>query len=135
MSELRSKGSDRQRAACLGLAVMLAAGLLPLSAPAAAQTVAEFYSGKSINLLIGFSPGGGYDLYARTLARHIGRFIPGNPRLVPQNMPGAGSLRAVNYLSGAAPRDGTAIGHFAPGVMFEPLLGRGELGQFDPGKF
>ena len=100
LSASRSRTSRRRRAACLPVSVMLAAGLLSLSAPAAAQTVAEFYSGKSINLLIGFSPGGGYDLYARTLARHMGRFIPGNPRLVPQNMPGAGSLRAINYLYG-----------------------------------
>src|SRR5262245_8949690 len=90
------------------------------SRPASAQTVAEFYAGKSVNVLIGFSPGGGYDAYARTLARHMGRYIPGNPRILPQNMPGAGSLRAVNYLYSVAPKDGTAVGHFAPGVMFEP---------------
>jgi tripartite-type tricarboxylate transporter receptor subunit TctC len=133
----RSKRMGRRRAALRRCGATLATALaLTLAAgPAAAQSVADFYSGKSINLLIGFSPGGGYDLYARTLARHMGRFIPGNPRLVPQNMPGAGSLRAINYLYGVAPRDGTTIGHFAPGVMFEPLLGRGELGQFDAGKF
>jgi tripartite-type tricarboxylate transporter receptor subunit TctC len=133
----RSKRIGWRQAARAESSVTLAtAAVLILAAgPAAAQSVAEFYSGKSINLLIGFSPGGGYDLYARTLARHMGRFIPGNPRLLPQNMPGAGSLRAINYLYGVAPRDGTAIGHFAPGVMFEPLLGRGELGQFDAGKF
>jgi tripartite-type tricarboxylate transporter receptor subunit TctC len=119
------------RAAC-------AASLLALvSSSALAQSVAEFYAGKSINVLIGFSAGGGYDAYARTLARHMGRYIPGNPRLLPQNMPGAGSLRAVNYLYSVAPKDGTAIGHFAPGVMFEPLLGRpsAEAGQFEATKF
>src|ERR1700692_4110927 len=103
--------------------------------PAAAQSVADFYSGKSINVLIGTSPGGGYDLYARTLARYMGRHIPGNPRLLPQNVPGAGGLRAVNYLSGAAPKAGTVIGHFQPGLIFEPLLGRGgEVGQFEATK-
>jgi tripartite-type tricarboxylate transporter receptor subunit TctC len=87
--------------------------------------------------LIGFTPCGGYDAYARTLSRHMGRYIPGNPRLLPQNMPGAGSLRAVNYLYSVAPKDGTAIAHFAPGVMFEPLLGRpsAEAAQFDATKF
>jgi tripartite-type tricarboxylate transporter receptor subunit TctC len=107
------------------------------SRPASAQSVAEFYAGKSVNVLIGFSPGGGYDAYARTLARHMGRYIPGSPRILPQNMPGAGSLRAVNYLYSVAPKDGTAIGHFAPGVMFEPLLGRpsADIGQFEATKF
>jgi tripartite-type tricarboxylate transporter receptor subunit TctC len=104
--------------------------------PAAAQSVADFYSGKSINVLIGTSPGGGYDLYARTLARYMGRYIPGSPRLLPQNMPGAGGLRAVNYLYGVAPKDGTVIGHFQPGVIFEPLLGRGgDVAQFEATKF
>jgi len=110
--------------------------LLGLAQPAPAQTVADFYSGKNVNVLIGTSAGSGYDTYARALARHMGRHIPGNPRLVPQNMPGAGSLRAVNYLYGAAPRDGTVIAHFAPGVMFEPLLGRGVgAAQFEATKF
>jgi tripartite-type tricarboxylate transporter receptor subunit TctC len=117
------------------LAMAIASALAATPARAQSQTVADFYAGKSINLLIGFSPGGGYDLYARTLARHMSRFIPGNPRLLPQNMPGAGSLRAINYLYGVAPKDGTTIAHFAPGVMFEPLLGRGELAQFDATKF
>jgi tripartite-type tricarboxylate transporter receptor subunit TctC len=118
------------------LAVLLVA--LAISPwPASAQSVADFYAGKSINVLIGFTPGGGYDAYARTLSRHLGRYIPGNPRLLPQNMPGAGSLRAVNYLYSVAPKDGTAIAHFAPGVMFEPLLGRpsAEAAQFDATKF
>ena len=105
--------------------------------PASAQTVANFYSGKTINMLIGFTAGGAYDLYARTVARFMGRYIPGNPNIVAQNMPGAGSLKAVNYLYNAAPKDGTAIGHFAPGVLFERLLGRpsAEAGQFEATKF
>jgi tripartite-type tricarboxylate transporter receptor subunit TctC len=118
-----------------GLKTTLAVLVLSLQ-PAAAQSIADFYSGKSINVLIGTSTGGGYDLYARTLARHLGRHIPGNPRLLPQNMPGAGGLRAVNYLYDVAPKDGTAIGHFQPGIIFEPLLGRGrEVGQFEAAKF
>src|SRR5260221_11223992 len=65
----------------------------------------------------------------------MGRHIPGNPKLVPQNMPGAGSLKVVNYLYGVAPKDGTALAHFAPGMMFEPLLGHGEGAQFEATKF
>jgi tripartite-type tricarboxylate transporter receptor subunit TctC len=105
-----------------------------LAAPAAAAEP-DFYSGKAIQLLIGFSAGGGYDIYARTLARHMGRHIPGNPRLVPQNMPGAGSLKAANYLYNVAPKDGTAIAAFAPGVVVEPLLGRSEGTQFEAPRF
>ncbi len=104
------------------------------SATLAAAAEADFYSGKTIQVLIGFSAGGGYDIYARTLARHMGRHIPGNPRLIPQNMPGAGSLKAVNYLYNVAPKDGTAFAGFAPGVVVEPLLGRSEGMQFEAPK-
>src|SRR5262245_54476946 len=86
-------------------------GLLLLSVSAQnqaqAQTAGGFYKGKSVTLAIGFSVGGGYDLYARPLARHIGKHIPGNPTIVPQNMAGAGSLRAANFIYTAAPKDGT----------------------------
>ena len=134
----------RTTMACFGtareslLAAVCGAALLAFVAtPASAQSVAEFYTGKTVNVVTGFSPGGGYDLYARTLARFMGRHIPGNPKLVPQNMPGAASLRLVNYLYGIAPKDGTYIGHFAPGVLFEPLLGRSsaEASHFEPAKF
>src|SRR5580765_6299513 len=64
----------------------------------AADAVADFYKGKTVQVLVGFGPGGGYDLYARTLARYMGKHIPGNPTLVPQNMPGAGGVKAMNYL-------------------------------------
>src|SRR5690242_15735143 len=87
--------------------ILAAAISAAAAAPVTAQT--DFYAGKSIQLLIGFSAGGGYDVYGRTLARHMGRHLPGNPRLVPQNMPGAGSLKVVNYLYNVAPKDGTAI--------------------------
>ena len=122
------------------LALPLALGAIPLAlalsvAPAAADPIADFYAGKTVQVLIGFSPGGGYDTYARTLARYMGRHIPGNPKLVPQNMPGAGSLKVVNYLANVAPKDGTVIAHFAPGIMFEPLLGHAEGTQFDATKF
>jgi tripartite-type tricarboxylate transporter receptor subunit TctC len=95
----------------------------------------DFYSGKTIQMLIGFSSGGGYDIYGRTLARYLGRHIRGNPQVLPQNMPGAGSLKLVNYLYNVAPKDSTAIGIFAPGIIAEPLLGHGDGAQFDATKF
>lgn len=90
------------------------------------------FSGRTISVIVGFSPGGAYDLYARVLARHMGQYLPGNPTLVVENMPGAGGLRAANYLYQVAPRDGTAFGTFARGVIIGPLLGEG---AFDATKF
>jgi tripartite-type tricarboxylate transporter receptor subunit TctC len=119
-----------------GVAAAVLAGALLLAAalrPAGAQD--DSYSGKTIQMLIGFSAGGGYDLYGRTLARYLGRHIPGGPQIVPENMPGAGSLKLVNYLANVAPKDGTAIGIFAPGIIAEPLLGHAEGAQFDATKF
>ena len=129
-------GRERAGALLRGLA-RAALGLAAIATAAGSATggSADFYAGKSIQLTIGFSSGGGYDIYARTLARHMGRHIAGNPRLIPQNMSGAGSLRATNYLYNVAPRDGTAIGIFAPGVTVEPLLGRAEAAQFDASRF
>src|SRR5262249_56250095 len=87
--------------------------------------VSDFYRGRSVNLVIGYAPGGGYDLYARTLGRHIGRHIPGNPTIVVQNMPGAGSIKAANFLYTIAPKDGSTFGGFSPAPSPAPLLGRG----------
>ena len=95
---------------------------LVVASPVRAEPIADFYAGKSVNLYIGYSAGGGYDLYARLLARHLGRNIPGKPNVVPQNMPGAGSLKVATYLNGVAARDGTAIGTFARGMPIYPLL-------------
>jgi tripartite-type tricarboxylate transporter receptor subunit TctC len=99
----------------------------------AADPVADFYRGRNINLYIGYSVGGGYDNYARVLARHFGNHIPGNPSILPQNMPGAGSLRALNYLYNAASKDGTAIAMFGRGLAMEPLIGSSPT-QFDARK-
>jgi tripartite-type tricarboxylate transporter receptor subunit TctC len=99
---------------------------------ARANSVEEFYKGKTINLIIGYSVGGGYDLYARQLARHIGKYIPGRPTIVPQNMTGAGSLRAASYLYTAAPKDGTAFGTFSRAMAIQPLLSNA---PFDGTKF
>ena len=103
---------------------MAAVLLIPSLAYAAPErTPAEFYKGRNIFITVGYSPGGGYDLYARLLAQHWGRHIPGNPTVVPQNMPGAGSLKAALYIYTAAPKDGTAVGTFARGTGSAQLLG------------
>src|SRR5882724_4601221 len=87
--------------------------VIVLAAPQVrADDVADFYKGKRVNLIVSYGPGGGYDVYARVLARHMGKFIPGQPSIVVQNMPGAGSLRGTNYLYQVAPKDGTAFGTF-----------------------
>lgn len=114
-------------------AVFLTLLLVLLGAPAVAAEL-EFFAGKTLTILVGFGPGGGYDLYARTLARHIGHHIPGNPTVVVQNMAGAGSLRVVNYLYNAAPKNGSVIATFARGIVLEPLFGRSEGVQFDPAR-
>ena len=85
--------------------------------------MADFYRGKTVQLLIGYTAGGNYDLSARLLARHIGRHIPGNPTVVPQNMAGAGSLRLANFLYDVAPKDGTTFGMVGRNVSMEPLIG------------
>jgi tripartite-type tricarboxylate transporter receptor subunit TctC len=113
----------------------LLVSLLAASPAGANDDVAKFYAGKTLHLVIGYAPGGGYDLYARTLGRHIGRHIPGNPRIVVQNMPGAGSLKAANFLYNVAPKDGTTFGGFSRGAYLDPLLGRGTGTQYDAPKF
>lgn len=91
--------------------------------PANADPVEDFYKGRTVNLYIGYSVGGAYDVYARQIARYLGTHIPGNPTVVPQNMEGAGSLRAANYIYTRAPKDGSAIATFARGAAFFPLMG------------
>src|SRR5258708_22076497 len=93
-----------------------------LMRPAGAQGIADFYRGRNVTLVIGFSAGGGYDLYARLLARHLGKHIPGQPSIVPQNREGAGSERAILYLYNAAPKDGAVIGTFSRSMAVAPLL-------------
>jgi tripartite-type tricarboxylate transporter receptor subunit TctC len=99
----------------------------------AADDVAGFYKGRTVTLDIGYSAGGGYDIYARVLARHLGDHIPGNPDVVPQNMPGAGSLKVVNYLYAVAPKDGTVIATFARGLAMQPLFDKTGV-EFDAQK-
>jgi tripartite-type tricarboxylate transporter receptor subunit TctC len=119
-------------------ATALAATAIVVSSTAipshASDDVAAFYKGKTITAIIGYPPGGGYDVYMRSLARHISRHIPGNPVVVPRNMPGAGSMLAANYIYNNAAKDGTAIGIFASSTLFSVKLGE-TRGNFEIDKF
>ena len=95
---------------------------LTIAANARAQDTASF-AGKTVTIYVGYGPGGGYDLYARVLARHLGKHLPGHPTVVVSNMPGAASIRAANYLYNVAPKDGTRLGIVAQSIAEEQLLG------------
>ena len=95
---------------------------------------ANFYQGKTVRIVVGLAAGGGYDLYARTLARHLGKHIPGNPAVVVENMTGAGSIIAANYLYKIAKPDGLTIGHYLGGIALQQLLGKSGI-EFDALKF
>ena len=114
---------------------VLALALSAASVPARADAVTDFYKGKNVQLVVGYGPGGGYDIYARLIARFIGKHVPGSPNVVVQNMPGAGSLRAANYLFVQAPRDGTVIGTFARNMPLLGVLKDNPNVQFDPRKY
>jgi tripartite-type tricarboxylate transporter receptor subunit TctC len=101
---------------------------------AAQESVAQFYRGKTVNFVIGANVGGGNDTYARLLARHIGKYIPGSPQVAGQNMPGAGSNKAAGFLYAQAAKDGTAIGAIQPGAVLQPLLS-GQKSAHDPSRF
>ena len=115
--------------AALAIATVVATAL-----PAHADDVADFYRGKRITLVIGYGPGGGYDLYARMLGRFIGAHIPGNPIVVPQNMPGAGSRSAANWLYRVAPQDGSVIACLSQATPTDQALSEPGV-QFDARKF
>jgi tripartite-type tricarboxylate transporter receptor subunit TctC len=119
----------RRAAAAIGATLAWAM----LATSACADPVADFYRGRTVTLVIGYSAAGGYDTYARVVARHLGDHIPGRPTILPQNMEGAGSLRAANYLYAAAPKDGSVIGMVARGMAMEPLIGRSHA-SFDSRK-
>ena len=102
------------------------------AAPVSAQD--SFYKGKSIRLIVGASAGGGYDTYSRTIARHMGKYIPGNPVFVVENMAGAGFLISANYMYRVAKPDGLTVGHFSGGLFLQQLLGKPGI-EFDANKF
>jgi tripartite-type tricarboxylate transporter receptor subunit TctC len=115
-----------------GKSLLIVAAVAVLASIARADNAADFYKGRNISMIIGYSVGGGYDAYARLLAHYIGRHIPGEPSIVPQQMTGAGSLRAANYLFSVAPKDGSVLGTFSRSMGIAPLLGQAE---FDSRKF
>lgn len=98
------------------------------------KAVAKFYQGKTVRIVVGFSAGGGYDQYSRLIARHLSKYIPGNPAIVVENMAGAGSIIAANHIFNAAPKDGTMIGNISGPIVLEQLFGNSAV-QFDMGKF
>ena len=102
--------------------LLLALPLLLAALPATAQDVADFYKGKTVRLVVGIGVGSGYDINARLLARHMAKHIPGNPTIIVQNQPGAGSLTMTNQLYAAGPFDGTVIGASFNGLPTTPLL-------------
>ena len=117
------------RAACIA-----AAALVLNTTASAADPIADFYRGKTVTIAIGFGPAGGYDTYARILARHLGDHIPGKPNVLAQNMPGAGSMKLANYVYNVAPKDGTYIGMFSAQTALEPLYGNANA-RFETAKF
>jgi tripartite-type tricarboxylate transporter receptor subunit TctC len=124
----------RTRSSRLALPLIGLAAVLAGAADARADAISDFYKGKDLTLVISSSPGGGYDLYARLIARSLGKHISGTPNVVAQNMPGAGGLTAANYLYNIALKDGSVIGALQNTVPFEPILGN-KAAQFDPLKF
>lgn len=113
-----------------GAAALVLLASAALVAPTAeAQT--PYYQGKTVRLVVGFTPGGGYDTYARLLSRHFGNHIPGKPTVIVENMPGAGSLTAVRWLDGPAPKDGTAITAYNPGLITQGMLDEPEAASPD----
>lgn len=110
------------------------AGLALAASTAHAQSVADFYKGKTVTIVVGHQAGTGFDVYSRVLIRHMGRHIPGNPNMIVQNMPGASGIKSANWLYNAAPKDGTAIGTFSQNVPLEPAFGN-KSARFDPMKF
>jgi tripartite-type tricarboxylate transporter receptor subunit TctC len=118
----------------MAAALVLAMGALALCAPAAAQTADEFYKGKQIRFIVGTAAGQDYDSWARLIARHLPRYLPGNPTFVVENMPGAGHILATNYLFNLAPRDGSAIGMVSRNMTEAAILKLPNV-RFDPAKF
>ncbi len=108
--------------------------LLTSATSASAQSPEQFYKGRELTTIIGFHPGGGYNAYMRLLSKHMARYIPGNPTIVPRNKPGAGSLLAANYIYNVAPKDGSVMGMFASSTLFSKLLGE-KKAKFEINKF
>jgi tripartite-type tricarboxylate transporter receptor subunit TctC len=127
---MRSAWQFVSRAAVASLAV----GLLG-AATGSQASAADYFHGKQISVVVGNPAGSGFDAYARLLTRHMGKHLPGNPAFIVQNMPGAGSITAAQYIANVAPKDGTVFGILVPGAIFEPLIEEPGKFRYDPGKF
>ena len=125
---IRSLGNSRLEIACAVLLIALVAS------ERLAHSAASFYEGKTIRIIVGTSPGGGYDTYTRLVARHFSKYIPGKPTVVVENMPGAGGLFSANHLFKVAKPDGLTIGHFVGGQFLQQLLGKPGI-EFDALRF
>jgi tripartite-type tricarboxylate transporter receptor subunit TctC len=120
------------RGIAFGVALLLS---LVAAGSVRGDAVSDFYKDKQIKLVVGYGTGGGYDVYARQLARYLGKYVPGTPAVIVQNMPGAGSLRAANFIYSVAPKDGTTIGTFSRNMPLMGLVGKNENVQYDPRRF
>jgi tripartite-type tricarboxylate transporter receptor subunit TctC len=116
------------------LSVTLMTALVLVRSAPAYPASEDFYRGKTIRIIVGFAAGGGFDTYSRAIARHMGKFIPGNPTIVVENMTGAGSLIAANHVYNAAKPDGLTIGHFIGGLIMQQVMGGPSI-EFDARKF
>src|SRR5688572_13227561 len=117
------------RSAALAFAV-----LTGITTPAPAESAADFYKGKTVNIIVGYPPGSGYTLYGQMLARYLGDHIPGRPNVIVQNMQGAGSIKAANFLFSAALKDGTTLGIFSVGALIDQMFGHSTT-TFDATKY
>jgi tripartite-type tricarboxylate transporter receptor subunit TctC len=131
MNRAAAPVTNRQKAAAL---VAAFAWLATLPVYASAQPAEEFYRGKTIRFVVGFSPGGGFDAYARLIARHMGKHIPGHPAIIVETMSGAGSLIAANYMYAGAKADGLTVGSWSGGLILQQLIGQPGI-QFDARRF
>ena len=120
-----------KKIAALAAALFAGCWALPV---AAQEAVAQFYRGRTITIIVGSSAGGGYDTYARLMARFFSKHMPGNPTVVLTNMPGAGSNLMSAYVANVAPKDGTVIGANFQGTVLDPLIGQNPVGNYDPSK-
>ena len=137
MSGRISSPGQRRVGRAIEIAIALAgiaAGATLHSAAALAQPTDQFYKGRTVDLVIGYPPGGSNDVYARAVSRHLARYLPGNPLIVPRNMPGGGSLLAANYMYSAAPKDGSVLALISPTAPLDEKLGNAAV-RFEAGKF
>ena len=118
----------------IGFALCALAGFASAAGSGHADEVSDFYRGKNVTIVVGYSTGGGYDLQARALSKYWSKFIPGNPNVIVQNMPGAASIVAANTVANTSPRDGTVVGIYSDSIILAPLMKVQGI-QFDPRKF